>query len=328
MELFENLMASIQKLPQEAQDYLEAVWFADRMTSELPHAQRGKKWSGQELAQMNSPLPSDDTVSSVWSAQAIPCYPEAATLQDIPPLMPQARKDFLFFVEPYFKAYPDQWGYAVPGLMKANQDQADWLAINHRGCGAAMRAGTLSALDEHSMSKAALLLGVSHLHPDAIAGGFAVWQACAAGKAGGSWADIEAAAHDGAEEGDYISHQLHEIMGLPEMPPSELSSNIIETLNSEDPYDLVIEARDFISARYVTSAALLVAKKKYRDREPLLGAIQMSARIGGDPDTVAVISCGILQQKDPDGAKESLQKHYAQLGINPFDGYDQHLSMS
>jgi len=320
MELVTNLMESIRHLPSAAQDYMEAVWFADRMTSELPHEERGRKLSGRELVKLNSPIPSDDTVSSVWSAGAIPRYPGAETLHDIPALLPEVRKDFLRFVHPYVQDFPEQWGYAVPGLLKANQDQADWLAINHRGCGAAMRAGTLSVMDEQSMSRAAMFLGISHLHPDALAGGFAVWQACAAGNNGGSWSDIEAAAHDGAEEGDYIAHQLHEIMGLPAMPPSELSGNIIETLNSEDPYDLVIEARDYISSRYVTSAALLVAKKKYKDRNPLMSAIQMSAKLGGDPDTVAVISCGILQQRDPGLIKECLQKAYNELGVQAFDG--------
>lgn len=319
----ERLIQQTQDLPEQAQQYIETVWFADHMTSSLPNEIRGHKWKARDLHSRAEGFPSDDVISTVWTANAAGRFEDMENLSMVPDHLPRARENFLGYVRPYVKAFPEHWGYSVPGLLKAKPEQADWLAINHRGCGAPMRSGILASLGETNIPKGAMLVAVSHLHPDALAGAFAVWHAGMAAIEGGNWSEIEAAAFDGAEEGDFMAHQLHEIMVLPQMPPSQLGEHMIETLRREDPYELVTEPRDYFSARYVTSTALLVAKKKFRDRDPILEAIKMAAKLGGDPDTVAVISCGILQQHSPDAARECLDRAYQELHTKAFTALPQ-----
>jgi len=318
-----GLIQQTKVLSPAAQQYIETVWFADHMTSSLPNEVRGHKWKARDLHSRSEGFPSDDVISTIWLAGAAGNYADMENLRMVPACLPQAREDFLEYVKPYVEAFPEHWGYSVPGLLKARGDQADWLAINHRGCGAPMRSGVLASLGETNIPKGAMLVAVSHLHPDALAGAFAIWHAGMAAIEGGNWGDIEAAAFDGAEEGDFMAHQLHDIMRLPKMPPSQLAEQMIETLRREDPYELVTEPRDYFSSRYVTSTSLLVAKKKFRDRDPIMEAIKMAAKLGGDPDTVAVISCGLLQQHDPGAARECLDRAYQDLHTEAFTGMPQ-----
>ena len=314
----ERLIEETKELPEQAQQYIETAWFADHMTSSLPNEVKGHKWKPRELHSRAEGFPSDDVISTLWCAGASDRYESMENLTMVPECLPKARKDFLEYVRPYVQAFPEHWGYSVPGLLKAKPEQADWLAINHRGCGAPMRSGVLASMGETNIPKGAMLVAVSHFHPDAMAGAFAVWHAGMAALEGGNWGDIEAAAFDGAEEGDFMAHQLHQIMDLPIMPHSQLGDQLMETLRREDPYELVTENRDYFSARYVTSSALLVAKKKFRDRDPIMEAIKMAAKLGGDPDTVAVISSGLLQQHNPDAARDCLDRAYQDLHTAAF----------
>lgn len=297
----------------EIYDYLQSIWFGDMACSSGKHGVKGIITPLEEILRQKLNLFSDDLIQNIaivklW--EEISKNPKLkiygfSNRKNLDVL----RKRFVTLVKPYFIQNPAHYGVMFSKLVEHNNNSLK-LTLYNRGCGAAMRAGALSFLDGSNTDSVTDMTAITHLHPEAVAGSFAVNRSIITAREKPDITQIFKRAIEGSQEGLNVSIRLIRSLGLEVPSHSDISKRIQLVLRSDDPYVAMENHKwNWTSAQFVVPAVLIVIKKSLDNESQLVSSIiQESYRIGGDPDTICSISMGLAYVLKPNQVLEQIHQ--------------------
>jgi len=135
---------------------------------------------------------------------------------------------------------------------------------------------------------------MTHLHPEAISGSFAIGYAVKKLK---EFDDFIEECIKGAEIGEKIANNFINSIGK-NVKYVSISKKIQDVITTENVYSSIKNIRkEGIETRFVAPASILIAKKAINLNDPkdaISYVVRKSYEIGGDPDTICSISMGML----------------------------------
>jgi ADP-ribosylglycohydrolase len=271
-----------------AEDFLRCVRFGDWVCSGAKHRLKGKRKKFNEILKMATGYSDDYTESkAIYDMRNIP-IPEKPSISDLEHL----KDKFCLHLKDHFLGHKEVYGRTLPEIFKSKGSEYLELIIKHSTCGAAMRAPVLGFIGAGN-HRLFCLSAMTHLHPEAVAGAFAVVYSVNALKRSKSFIDYALRGSDIGEglAEDYLSSvgKGVEYAHLPEIIEKVLSTN--------EPYSSIKDVKkEGIETRFVVPASFLVVRDALSLDNPesaLRYLVEKSFEIGGDPDTICSISTGL-----------------------------------
>jgi len=283
MSLLDSLISK-SHINQSVRLYLKSIWFGDTACSGGHHYIKGQQTQFEEILSLSDPGYSDDLIENVAMLNLHAKIPLNIDLISLKSLC----KRFYELIKPHYETASERYSPDYPQLFSA-EDLFAYLqvTINHSNCGGAMRSGILGLLGMNDQDIFSLV-AMTHLHPEAVAGAFAVSSAVHAASLGQSLESVIENAILGAEKGEKMATinfniSVHKRIGI-----------VLETKNPY--YQVVLDGQEGIETRFVVPAAILIVSQTngMSPDKALRQVVEKAFSIGGDPDTIASISMGIL----------------------------------
>ncbi len=297
----------LQKLGYEISELPESLFFTfcgDLLGSSGEHYQKGKELNFFEAIERASLLFSDDFMESLamYLMRAEKINPDLEGLL--------AAKDIFFDeIASHFETLSETYSPWFGSIRNAaTPDEFYNVTSQHASCGAAMRAAVTGALGL-SDEQAFKLFAITHLHPEAIEGGFWVkGYAEAAGKS----ASFEDCLKEASIRSSVGLSLLKDFLGQQTLPPvpedyTPLNTIIDHVLDACDPYASITDIQEEgIETRYVVGAAAHILASVHDNAQTgvtIPKIVTDSLRIGGDPDTICSITTSLYGLQWPKESK-------------------------
>jgi len=271
------------------QDFLKCIKFGDWACSSGRHFYKGRELDLHEILEQSTSF-SDDYVQceSIYHMSQLK-LPEVVDIRIL-----QGLKDrFYSLVEKHYLKNVKKYGKVIPKIFQADGEEYSNLILNHSSCGASMRAPVLGFINanDHTLFT---LSAMTHLHPEAISGSFAIVYAVKKLKESDEF--IEECIK-GAEIGERTAKNF--INSIEKNVKHEsISEKIQDVITTENVYSSIKNIRkEGIETRFVVPSSILIAKKAINFNNPkdaISYVVRKSYEIGVDPDTICSISMGML----------------------------------
>lgn len=292
-DFLENLAA--QCPAQTPFRFLRFTWFGDFACSSGPHYFPGSKTSFEEALNMVNKECSDDLIENLACWVMKESLPTKAS--------PQAWQKLAFQL---YKLIKDDY---EPDPVRYSPEYADlFTAANEReylgvttctnNCGGAMRSASL-AFAGASEQEHCTLVGMTHMHPEAMAGAYALFEAIKALRHGGSVDDMWEAAIAGGRQGENQAVILLKEWGHP-APECDFMPWLSNVRKQEDArFGVTDWHAQGISTRFVVSGAMQVAAEALPlgPEKALRHVIEQGLEVGGDPDTLGSMGMALIGAK-------------------------------
>jgi len=286
----------------DIQDFLKCIKFGDWACSSGRHLYRGKELNLHEILKQSTTY-SDDYVQceaiyqmSQWK---LPKVVEVRTLEKL-------KNKFYSLVEGHFLKNQRKYGQVTPKIFQTSGEEYMNLILNHSSCGAAMRAPVLGFIGANDYTLF-ILSAMTHLHPEAVSGAFAIGYATKKLKESKDFIEV---CKKGAENGERVVNNFMKSIGK-NVSHVSIHGKIQDVITTKNAYNTIKSIRkEGTETRFVVPSSILIAEKAINLNNPkdaISYVIRESYRIGGDPDTICSISMGLI------GA------HYNQEIINEID---------
>jgi hypothetical protein len=289
-EFLENLAA---KCPAGTPfRFLRFTWFGDYACSSGAHYFPGTKISFEQALEIVNKECSDDLIENMVCWIMKDSLPQKASLGAWRALCFQLydliKDDYL----------PDPVRYSPEyAELFAGASEADYLSVIARttNCGGAMRSASLAyagaTTEEHCT-----LVGMTHLHPEAMAGAYALFEAVRTLTRGGSVDEMWEAALGAAQQGEEKAIGLLKGWGHP--AEKSLFLDWLQGVqdNQDARYGLMDWKAEGISSRFVVSGAMQIAAEAIPlgPEKGLRHVIEQGLEIGGDPDTLGSMGMALI----------------------------------
>jgi ADP-ribosylglycohydrolase len=278
--------------PQTPFRFLRFTWFGDFACSSGEHYEPGNKLSFEQILKLVNKDHSDDLVENMACWIIRPQVPARVSAFDWQNL---CWKFYDYIKEDYLKA-PVRYSPDYAQLF-ASQDESDYIRVitHHDNCGGAMRSASLAwggATPHEHLS----LAGMTHLHPEALSGAYALYEAVRALKAGASVAELWDAAFEAAWQGEKQSAEIMEAWNVTGMHSSLTLQWLRDAHRHNDPrYSITDWRGEGISTRFVVSGAMQIAAEAMRrdPKDALRFVVERAIEVGGDPDTLGSMSMAL-----------------------------------
>ncbi len=279
-------------LSAEAREFLKFTWFGDLACSSGPHYQRGERRPLEEILTDVEKGHSDDLVENLACWALKDDLPEEISIPSLFALCHRFRR----LIREHYDENPTRYSPDYPDLFAAESLNTYYnVIVDHSNCGGAMRSGLLGygGVGDGDHLK---LISMTHLHPEAVSGAFAVLYAVRAAKEGSPPDVIREEALDGARAGTSAVEMLIVESGY-ELPPVQgIADRMASVFLADDPlWDVDDMETEGIETRFVIPAAVLLALRALEQTpsSALRYLVEETITIGGDPDTIGSISLGV-----------------------------------
>lgn len=315
MDFMQNLVHRAQ-LNEQARIFLKFTWFGDLACSSGPHYVRGEKKSLAEILSHLEKGYSDDLIENLACWALKDTIPAPLSLRALYDLM-GAFQDLIgeHYEENRIRYSPD-----YPRLFGVQHlEEYAQVILAHSNCGGAMRSGLLGYGGVSAPTLFALV-AMTHLHPEAVSGAFAVSHAVQAAQGGALPEMIRQQALVGARQGwtmarDFIAQEIG-----PVSVNGSIEERMQHVFESGDPcWGVEDMAAEGIETRFVIPAAVLVATQatELSAREALRFIVEQAIAIGGDPDTIGSIAMGIAGAYLGERLSEQIDVVIAGIDLDP-----------
>lgn len=270
-------------------DFLRCVRFGDWSCSGGKHRLKGKKRGFQEILRMATGY-SDDyvqnkTVYDMCNIQVT----EKPTVSDLERL----KDEFYSRLKSHFWGHREMYGRTSAKIFQSENSEFLDLILRHSSCGAAMRAPVLGFIGIDNQ-RLFCLSAMTHLHPEAVAGAFAVAYSVNSLKKS---RDFIHQAIKGSHIGENQAKGYIKSVGQ-DIEYISLSETIEKVLSTNDPYTSIKDIkREGIETRFVVPASIFIARDALLSDNPesaLKHSVERSFEIGGDPDTICTMSTAMI----------------------------------
>jgi len=291
MSFLSNL-ASKSELNEEVREFLKFTWFGDLACSSGPHYEFGERRPFQEIVTDVEKGHSDDLVENLACWALKEGLPQELSISSLFELC----RRFQGLIEEHYEQMPIRYSPDYPDLFDAETlDEYYRVIIDHSNCGGAMRSGLLGYGGVSDRDHLALV-AMTHLHPEAVSGAFAVAYAVRAAKEGSSAETIREEAIGGAHAGLAAAEALIAESDYPLPSIGGIAERMERVFAADDPLWSVEDMEaEGIETHFVIPAALLLALRVVErpPASPLRYLVEETIAIGGDPDTIGSISMGV-----------------------------------
>jgi ADP-ribosylglycohydrolase len=292
MSLLDRLISKYH-INQNVKLYLKSIWFGDTACSGGQHYIKGQQTSFEGILSLSDPGYSDDLIENLAMLALHDTIPSHIDLISLKSLCNR----FYEFIKPHYVTASERYSPDYPQLFRAEELLTYFqVTVNHSNCGGAMRSGILGLLGMNDQDIFPLV-AMTHLHPDAVAGAFAVSSAVHAASLGQSLESVIEKAILGAEEGEKMAKTFIDKEDKDRGFNSSVHQRIGMVLETRNPYcQLGLGGQEGIETRFVVPAVILIVSqtKGMSPDKALRQVVEQAYSIGGDPDTIASISMGIL----------------------------------
>jgi hypothetical protein len=290
---FLQRLAAKSRLDEEARTFVKFTWFGDFACSSGLHYVEGQNRRFEEILSSVERGHSDDLVENLacWAMKDdLPAELSLGALHDL-------CRAFYGLIEEHYEQNRERYSPDYPRLFAA-RDLMEYyqVIVKHSNSGGAMRSGLLgySGASDHDHFA---LVGMTHLHPEAVSAAFAVSSAVQAARAGAAPRTLRKEALAGARQGGTMAREFaeREVGQLP--PGGSIEDRLLKVLDSRDPcWGVESMAKDGIESHFVIPAAISVAMQaiKLSPASAVRYVVEQAISIGGDPDTIGSIGMGIV----------------------------------
>lgn len=291
MSLFLNRLAS-QCPPETPFRFLRFTWFGDYACSSGAHYFPGSKIPFERALEIVNKECSDDLIENLacWIMKdSLPREASpAAWRKQCFRLYDLIKDDYLPDPVRYSPEYADLF---------AGSTEAEYLSVISRttNCGGAMRSASLAyagaMIEEHRT-----LVGMTHLHPEAMAGAGALFAAIRTLSSGGPVDKMWDAAREAAERAEEEAIGLLRSWGQPAVKSRFLGWLQAVRDNRDARWGLTDWKEEGISTRFVVSAAMQIATEAIPlgPEKGLRHIVEQGLEIGGDPDTLGSMGMALI----------------------------------
>jgi ADP-ribosylglycohydrolase len=275
--------------------FLRFTWFGDYACSSGEHYFPGGKISFEDALKVVNKECSDDLIENLACWIMKDSLPHEAT----PAIWRRLSFDLYELIKGDYDPDPVRYSPEYADLFAAKDEKA-YLAVTARtsNCGGAMRSASLAFAGASELEHRALV-GMTHMHPEAMAGAYALFQAVKALIAGGGVDDMWEAAIAGGKKGEAEATTLLDEWGHLS-PGCEFTPWLGNVRKHQDArHGMTDWHAQGISTRFVVSGALQIASKAIPlgPEKALRHVIEQGLEIGGDPDTLGSMGMALIGAK-------------------------------
>ena len=271
--------------PETPFRFLRFTWFGDFACSSGTHYVPGNQLPFEQILKIVNKEHSDDLVENMacWIVRnQVPAEPSIFGWQNL------CWKFYDYIKDDYLRD-PVRYSPDYPQLF-ANQKEDNYLKVitHHTNCGGAMRSASLAFGGGTSQQHLALV-GMTHLYPESLAGGFALYEAVRTIKSGGSIPEMWDAALEAANLGEQKAVEIMESWNITGVEHGQMVKWLKDAHQHDDPRCNIRDWRgEGITTRFVVSTAMqIAAEAMQRDpKDALRYVVERGIEIGGDPDTL------------------------------------------
>jgi len=279
--------------PETPLRFLRFTWFGDFACSSGEHYVPGSPQSFEKILQQVNKEHSDDLVENLacWALRdQVPGEPTLPVWRDL-------CWKFYELIKPDYLSGPVRYSPEYPRLF-ATPEVSHYLRVinQHNNCGGAMRSSSL-AYGGATPQEHLALVGMTHLHPESLAGAYALYEAVRTLKGGNTMEEMWSAAIEAAWQGEQQAVDLLTAWGVAEVERGSMPHWLERVHLRQDALCCIQNWHaEGITTRFVVSAALQIASEAISlgTRDGLRHVIEQGIAIGGDPDTLGSMGMTLI----------------------------------